>query len=192
MANTYYDYIIVDDPQFPNDVADPEVFELEIQNSDPEITSANLLGTECDGDPQNPAPVTKIRVWFDDPLSGGDQTQLNTLAAAHQGIQNKDIDTKTAAVATTDKFVLQKSNDKTDEAIALSKDVSGNMLFQDDEQTTPLTLTELLTSGGLLVPSEIGQILYSYNGLTFSITKPIISDNGFIITDDDGNIVVTG
>ena len=146
MADTSYDYVIVD--EFPNDVAEPEVLELEILNSDPAITSATLLGTACDGDPQSPTALTTLKIWFDGPLSGADETQLDALVAAHQGVQNKDIDTR-GAVATTDKFILQSSSDKTDESIALSKDGSGNMLFQDSLNESPVSLTTLLSGGGV-------------------------------------------
>jgi hypothetical protein len=33
--------------------------------------------------------------------------------------------------------------------------------------------------------------LFSFNGTTFEIVKPIVADDGFIVTDDDGHIVVT-
>lgn len=46
--------------------------------------------------------------------------------------------------------------------------------------------------GGALPPAtEVGQFLYSYNGSTFEIVKPIVSDQGFVITNDNGYILVT-
>lgn len=48
------------------------------------------------------------------------------------------------------------------------------------------------TSGGALPPAtEVGQFLFSYNGTTFEIVKPVMADDGFIVTDDDGHMVVT-
>lgn len=170
MASTAYDYVIVD--EFPNDVAEPEVLELEIAGSSPPITSASLEGTSCNGDPQNPTASTTLRIWFDDPLSGADQTQLDVIVAAHQGVQNKDIDTSSAALATTDKLILQKSTDKTDESIALSKDGSDNMLFQDGIQTTPLTLTQLYSAG------------------TPDLSKAILETDGSLVYIGDGDILL--
>lgn len=147
MANTAYTYVIVDD--FTYDVAEPERLEQEVADSDPAITSATLLGTACDGDPQNPTALTELSVWFDDPLSGADETQLDALVAAHDGrTQTKDINTTSAALATTDKLLLQPSDDPTDESIALSKDGSNNMMFQDAVQTTPVSLTTLVSGAG--------------------------------------------
>lgn len=170
MASTAYDYVIVD--EFPNDVAEPEVLEIEIAASSPPITSASLEGTSCNGDPQNPTASTTLRIWFDDPLSGADQTQLDVLVAAHQGVQNKDIDTSGAALATTDKLILQKSDDKTDESIALSKDGSDNMLFQDGVQTTPVTLTDLV---GGAAASLLGKAVFkSDGGLVYTSSGDVV------------------
>jgi hypothetical protein len=170
VASTAYDYVIVD--EFPNDVAEPEVLELEIANSDPAITSATLEGTTCNGDPQNPSAGTTLRVWFDDPLSAGDETQLDALVAAHQGAQNKDIATSGAALATTDKLILQKSDDKTDESIALSRDGSDNMLFQDGVQTTPVTLTDLI---GGEAASLLGKAVFkSDGGLVYTSSGDVV------------------
>lgn len=46
--------------------------------------------------------------------------------------------------------------------------------------------------GGLPPATEVGQFLFSYNGTTFEIVKPIVTDDGFLVTDDDGHLVVTG
>ena len=147
MADTAYTYVIVD--EFTYDVAEPERLEQEILDSDPAITSATLLGTACDGDPQNPTSSTELKVWFDDPLTTGDETQLDSIVAAHDGrTQTKDIDTSEAALATTDKLLLQPSDDPTNEAIALSRDGSNNMMFQDAVQTTPVSLTTLISGAG--------------------------------------------
>lgn len=149
MAETDYSYVIVD--EFPYDVAEPERFQLEIVESVPPITSATLVGTWCDGDPQNPGLATLFYVRFDDPLSAGDETQLETLVAAHDGrVQTKDIATTDAALATTDKILLQ-SDDPTDEDIALSKDGSGNFLWRDKAVTTPRGLGDAVKLQGFSV-----------------------------------------
>lgn len=45
-------------------------------------------------------------------------------------------------------------------------------------------------ASGLFVPTEVGQMIYSYNGMTFEIVKPMVSDKGFILTNDHGHTVV--
>lgn len=46
------------------------------------------------------------------------------------------------------------------------------------------------SGGALPSATEVGQFLYSYNGSTFEVVKPLVSDCGFTITDDDGHMVV--
>lgn len=47
------------------------------------------------------------------------------------------------------------------------------------------------SGGSFPSATEVGQFLFSYNGSTFEIVKPVVADDGFIVTDDDGHIVVT-
>jgi hypothetical protein len=73
MAATKYTYSISSD--FPNKHVDSKSLTAEIGNSS--ISSAALLyiataGDDCD-------------IWFDDPLSAGDQTTLDGVVAAHTG-----------------------------------------------------------------------------------------------------------
>lgn len=86
-------------------------------------------------------------------------------------------------------FVQNDTSD--DEVVLITRDASSpdNMTFKDGVQTTPLTLTQL-ASGALPPATEVGQFLFSYNGSTFEIVKPLVSDCGFTITDDDGHMVV--
>jgi hypothetical protein len=78
MAATPYNYSISGD--FPQQKVNGDTLSQEIVASDPPITSAAL------------DPAYNIRtkgddcaIWFDDPLSAGDQTQLDAIVAAHQG-----------------------------------------------------------------------------------------------------------
>jgi len=41
-----------------------------------------------------------------------------------------------------------------------------------------------------LVPNEVGQMIYSYDGSTFEIVEPLVSDKGFILTSNDGHALV--
>lgn len=87
--------------------------------------------------------------------------------------------------------VFLQNDTSEDSNVEISRDASDpdNMIFRDEVQTTPLTLTQL-ASGALPPASEVGQFLFSYNGSTFEIVKPLVSDCGFTITDDDGHMVV--
>jgi hypothetical protein len=45
--------------------------------------------------------------------------------------------------------------------------------------------------GALPAATEVGQMLFSFDGSTFQICKPVVADDGFVVTDDDGHQVVT-
>lgn len=65
--------------------------------------------------------------------------------------------------------------------------VSGAFRFKDD------TGFYDPRSGGALPPAtEVGQILFSCDGLTFAPEKPLVSDSGLLLTNDEGAIVVKG
>jgi hypothetical protein len=73
MADTKYTYSIAGD--FPNKQVNSSVLTEEIEDSS--ISSAALKYIETDADDCN--------IWFDDPLSGPDETTLDGLVAAHTG-----------------------------------------------------------------------------------------------------------
>lgn len=85
--------------------------------------------------------------------------------------------------------VFLQNNLSTDEVVHVTRDSSDRLTFADTENTTPVTLTQTL-SGALPAATEVGQFLYSYDGSTFEIVKPVVTDDGFIVTDIDGHIVV--
>lgn len=68
-----------------------------------------------------------------------------------------------------------------------------NELYKQTSSSSPWTWSLVNTTGGGALPdaTEVGQMLYSYNGTTFAIVKPVVADDGFVVTDDDGHIVVT-
>ena len=74
MADTAYHYSVAND--FPQGAVSVETFEVEIAAAG--ITSANYLWTTVSGD--------DCAVWFDDPLSGGDQSLLDGVVAAHEPV----------------------------------------------------------------------------------------------------------
>lgn len=67
-----------------------------------------------------------------------------------------------------------------------------NEPYKQTATSTPWvwTLVDSGGGGGLPTPTEVGQFLYSYDGATFEICKPVVTDDGFIVTDQDGHQVV--
>jgi hypothetical protein len=84
MADTKYTYSVSSD--FPNQQVDSDSLTTEINDSS--ISSATLIYIEITGD--------VCDIWFDDPLSGADQTTLDGIVAAHTG--NPDISPKSGGV----------------------------------------------------------------------------------------------
>jgi hypothetical protein len=80
MAATKYTYSIFTD--FPNQQVNPGALAEEI--SDSSISSAALLYIATSGD--------DCDIWFDDPLSSGDETTLDGLVAAHTGVPTSQPD----------------------------------------------------------------------------------------------------
>jgi hypothetical protein len=68
-----------------------------------------------------------------------------------------------------------------------------NEPYKQTASSAPWAWSRVNTTGGGALPdaTEVGQFLYSYNGSTFEIVKPVVADDGFVVTDDDGHIVVT-
>jgi len=67
-----------------------------------------------------------------------------------------------------------------------------NEPYKQESASGPWVWTKVGTSGGLPTPTEVGQFLYSWDGADFYVTKPVIADDGFTVTDVDGHMVVTG
>lgn len=79
-----------------------------------------------------------------------------------------------------------------DEVVLIDRDALDRLTFRDGENTVPVPLTDLIGGGGTGLPdaTEVGQFLFSYDGATFAICKPIVTNDGFIVTDQDGHQVV--
>lgn len=75
MADTKYTYSVASD--FPQAAVSPEKLEEEIHDSS--ISSAEYLYLTIVGD--------VCDIWFDDPLSGADETALDGIVAAHQAVR---------------------------------------------------------------------------------------------------------
>lgn len=85
--------------------------------------------------------------------------------------------------------VFVQNDTSGDEVVHLTRDASNRLVFTDADNVTPVTLSQAV-SGALPPATEVGQFLYSYDGSTFEIVKPVVADDGFVVTDDDGHIVV--
>jgi hypothetical protein len=61
----------------------------------------------------------------------------------------------------------------------IEKDFSGNLIFKDPVAGGPHTLTELLAvgSGSMPIPTQIGQVLFSLDGLAFTSQLPLTAPN---------------
>lgn len=80
-----------------------------------------------------------------------------------------------------------------DETTLISR--SGNdMLFKDGNNPSDVTLTQLLATGGGALPpaTQIGQVLFSVNGTTFTVEQPLTEYGGGWLINDDGELIVTG
>jgi hypothetical protein len=60
--------------------------------------------------------------------------------------------------------------------------------YNQNSLSSPWSWSQL--PGSLPPATDEGQLLYSHNGTTFEITRPIVNDDGFILTNDDGDMVV--
>jgi hypothetical protein len=127
MADTKYTYSISED--FSAGV-DGAKLHQEIDGS--AIASASILRVDTEGD--------NCDAWFDGELSGGDQTTLNGLVAAHDGIPLEDVD------SVFDSLSLKKTyyqyNSSADTNVKVARDSSGNLTFLDGV-TAQKTLAEL-------------------------------------------------
>lgn len=67
-----------------------------------------------------------------------------------------------------------------------------DLRFRDKNNTgSGKTLTELATGGGALPPAtQLGQVLYSADGATFTVELPLTSRHGWLVNDAGEHIVV--
>jgi hypothetical protein len=63
---------------------------------------------------------------------------------------------------------------------------SENVPYRQTETSAPWAWLAALS----MAATEVGQMIYSWDGILFYKVKPLISDRGITITDDDGHIVV--
>ena len=74
-----------------------------------------------------------------------------------------------------------------DELVYITRDVSNNMIFRDDVVQEEIPLSAFLR----VVPTEVGQVLYSADGSTFSVAMPITSSDGWL-ANKDGELLIEG
>lgn len=83
---------------------------------------------------------------------------------------------------------------------ALEVQVSGTQVesnvsvlnFDDDFSiTSPLKgIVDISLTNPFLTPTNIGQLIYSFDGVLFRSSIPVTTEEGFIVTTEDGFLVV--
>lgn len=117
MADTSYQYSLATD--FPNHVVDEHTLMESIEGSS--ITSAEYRYLVTDGD--------AVYIWFDNPLSGADETTLDGLVAAHTGVPEENEQFIDAVVEMRGLEILDEAADPTE--IGEMRLNAGTILMKD-------------------------------------------------------------
>lgn len=126
--------------------------------------------------------------------SQGNVTSANTLNEISSFISDGDLDDSSGP--RTDEDAIHKNISGEIDNISEKTSPSGSdvVLIEDSQDSNTKKKVQIsnlpAASGGLPSATQVGQMLYSYNGATFSLVKTVVTLDGFIVTDDDGNIVV--
>lgn len=88
------------------------------------------------------------------------------------------------------KDVKVSSNDTTADFLDTKLVAGTNVTLTEQNDGGNETLEISASGAGVPTPTEVGQILYCYNGTTFEVVKPVVTNDGFVVTDQDGHIVV--
>ena len=141
MAATSYEYDVIDD--FPDDKVDPDALQYQVEQSAISSAAITHINTEWRGAPAR----EKCDIWFDDPLSPGDETILDGVVAAHDGepLENVSIQEGRLAFDT--------------EGVEIRNDGTGQLRLKDTV-TTEKTLAELATAG----QPDLSKVLLEVNG----------------------------
>lgn len=75
-----------------------------------------------------------------------------------------------------------------DETTVISRD-DDDMTFKDGNNPSGATLTQLLL-GALPPATQVGQVVYSVDGSTFTVQLPLTSRHGWLVANDGIHIVV--
>lgn len=141
MAATSYEYDVIDD--FPNDVVDPAALQYEIEQSAISSAAVTHVDTAWKGTPAR----EKCDVWFDDPLSPGDEGILDSIVAAHTGEPLENVTIQQGRLA----FDM--------EGVEVRKDDTDQLRFKDTV-TSEKTLAELATAG----TPDLSKVVLEVNG----------------------------
>jgi len=141
MAATSYEYDVIDD--FPNSIVDPDALQYEIEQSAISSAAVTHIDTSWKGAPAR----EKCDVWFDDPLSPGDEAILDALVAAHTGEPLQNVTVQQGRLA----FDM--------EGCEVWKDDSDQLRFKD-MTTSEKTLAELATAG----TPDLSKVVLEVNG----------------------------
>jgi hypothetical protein len=151
MAATSYEYDVIDD--FSGGV-DSAALQYQVEQS--AISSAAV--THVDTSWKGGTPRDKCDVWFDDPLSSGDETILDAVVAAHDGQPLENVTVQQGRLAFDE------------EGVEIRNDGAGQLRLKDT-MTSEKTLTELATAG----TPDLSKVVIEMDG-TF-----VVDDNGEIV-----------
>ena len=148
MAATSYEYDVIDD--FSSGV-DNAALQEQVEQSAISSAAITHVDTSWKGGP----PRDKCDVWFDDPLSPGDETILDAVVAAHDGQSLENVTIQQGRLA-FDAEGVEIRND------------GGGQLRLKDTVTSEKTLAELATAGtpdlSKVVLEVDGSLVYTGDG----------------------------
>lgn len=140
MAATSYEYDVIDD--FSGGV-DNAALQEQVEQSAISSAVVTHIDTSWKGGP----PREKCDVWFDDPLSPGDEAILDSVVAAHDGEPLENVTVQEGKLAFDE------------EGVEIRNDGAGQLRFKDTV-TSEKTLTELATAG---IP-DFSKVVIEMNG----------------------------
>lgn len=105
--------------------------------------------------------------------------------AADEAPWDAPIEPQEDAIETAGVYLQDASN--RDETTLIARD-GDDMVFRDGNNPSDVTLTELLAV--LPAAAQIGQVLFSANGSTFTAQLPLTSRHGWLVANDGIHIVV--
>jgi len=77
-----------------------------------------------------------------------------------------------------------------DQLVYIERDM-GVLRFRDTDNPTPLTLSSLTGAGSLPPATQVGQVMISTDGATFTVRLPVTGPNSWLV-NDTGILIVNG
>lgn len=148
MAVTAYEYDVIDD--FSNGV-DGDALQYQVEQSAISSAAVTHIDTSWKGAPAR----EKCDIWFDNPLSPGDETILDSVVAAHDGEPLENVTIQEGRLAFDE------------EGVEIRNDGAGQLRLKDTV-TSEKTLAELATAGtpdlSKVVLEMDGSLVYTGDG----------------------------